>query len=879
MAITISLNGREVLCSPGQTILDVAKQVGAEIPTLCHHPLLRNAGACRVCLVEDMNTGRLSASCVTPVADGMEIQTHSPNAVAARRQVLELILSDHPSSCVICSKGNACVLRTLAKDHGICDPELDPLRHWRQMEEVNPFIVRDLTKCVMCGRCIRVCKDFEAVGAVEYTDRGYSTHPGTAAGTPLEGSECTFCGSCVSICPTDALAEKHKISLSAGTEAVHGVCSFCGTGCRLEYKLVDGRVVTGTGIPDSPLNSLSLCVRGHFGQDALSAPERLTDPLIRQSDGSLNKSKWDEVLGVIAQKLTEVMQAHGPGSIGVMVGTHNSNEEAYLLARFARGVIGTPHVDSSARFSSGPALDGLAASLRRMPQTATLQDIEEAETIVLVGARPDYTHPVAARNVRRAVRGHGAALIQIDPLVTSLTAFAQMHWTRPLDILADGLVELMREMVRQNCHDSDFVQKHVQNGDGLVSDLRPQPHHKPAGEDMTQAARLIGGGRKTVFIVGHMLAQAARGYILSRLVANLVLLCGRAARLLFLFDGCNEAGVWQLGCAPDRLPGAIVATDRSNLGHLGMAWGTEPAAGRGLDAMGMLRAVESGDLKALLLFGVDPLAVFPDTERTRTALSKPALVVRAGMFPAVGPETAHAILPTTAIIEADGTYINLEGRVQRVRKLADPPGNARATARIVLDLAGMLGSPLGFITAREIFEEIKAVCPSWNTVTWENVSQPGGMRVGESDIGHRDSDDDVRFIPYMIPEHFAPSPQGPSGRPFKIYPEEVTVLPGDGVLSRMSYRLNRYGKSLGVRMNPENAAAIGVQEGTTVVLRSDMGEARAAVRLDPEVPPNGIVVQAAGPRYTLQRLLAWPDEHCPLCWDRIFVSVTPAEEE
>ena len=392
-----------------------------------------------------------------------------PGAIAARRGVIELILSDHPSSCVICSKGNDCILRTLAKDHGICDPELDPIRHWRQMEEVNPFIVRDLTKCVMCGRCIRVCRDFEVIGAVEYTERGYSTHPGTAAGTPLEGSECTFCGSCVSICPTDALAEKHKISLSSGTHAMPGICSYCGTGCRLEYHVEDGLVISATGIPDSPGNSLSLCVRGHFGQDALSSPERLTDPLLRDADGAMRKAVWDEALREVARRLRQIITQHGPKSVGLLVGSHYSNEEAYLTARLARSVIGTPHLDYSGRFLSGPALDGLEASFRGMPLVRSLRSIEEADTIVLIGARPDYTHPVLARNIRRAVRLNGATLIQLDPLVTSLTPFARIHMRVFFGSLAAELVELMREIVLQKLHDASFLEAHVRNAADLLA--------------------------------------------------------------------------------------------------------------------------------------------------------------------------------------------------------------------------------------------------------------------------------------------------------------------------------------------------------------------------------------------------------------------------
>ena len=259
--------------------------------------------------------------------------------------------------------------------------------------------------------------------------------------------------------------------------------------------------------------------------------------------------------------------------------------------------------------------------------------------------------------------------------------------------------------------------------------LRPEPGREPPVDELKQVARLVAGGRKTVFLLGHMSAGAARGYILSRLTANIALLCGRPDGVVFLFDGPNEAGVRLMGCVPDRLPGARIAGDLSNLEHLRFAWGTDPVTERGLDAMEMIRAAESGELKALLLFGVDPSALFPETERTRRALSNMPLVVRAGMFPPVGAETAHAVLPTASVIETDGTYVNLEGQIQRVTKMVDPPGHARATARFILDLAGMLGSPLGFITAREVFVEITNVCPGWSLLKWEETGRQAACGV------------------------------------------------------------------------------------------------------------------------------------------------------
>jgi len=881
--VTISLNGRVVAGSPDTTILELAKQVGVEIPTLCQHPLLKNAGACRVCLVEEGKTGRLLTSCVTPIADGMEIFTHSTNAVSARRGVLELILSDHPSACVVCNKGNECTLRSLAKEHGVCDPDLEPVRRWRYMAELNPFIVRDLTKCVLCGRCIRVCRDFEAVGAVEYIDRGYSSHPGTAHRSSLDESECNYCGSCVAICPTDALAEKDRPSFSSGKDRVAGICSYCGTGCHLEYELIDRAVVGARGVPDSPVNSLSLCIRGHYGQDALSSPDRLTEPLIREADGNLRKASWEEALGEIARRLRRVVEQFGPDSVGIIVGAQRSNEEIYLAVRLARAVLETSHIDSIARFSSGTVVDGLAASLFKIrPLEPFLERIQEADTIMLMGARPDYTHPVIARNIRRAVRQHGAALVQLDPVTTTLSPLARIRWKERIDELPEVLAQLMNEIVSAKLHDENFFLGNVVNGEEFISDLKGQLRPVPVRADIKQVAKLIGGGRKSFFIFGSRVGRATHGYMLSRLLADIALLCGQPENILFLFGGCNEVGAWELGCAPDRLPGSLVSMDSDALEFFRSRWDRpDIALKRGLDMMGMIRASEKGEIKALLFLGVDPLAFLPDTERTRKALALPDLVVRTGMFPATIEETAHVVLPVAGMTETDGTYVSVEGRVQRVSKISDPPGNARPTARSILDLSGLLGFPMGFVSARDIFDEITRTCPAWSGLTWEGVGKMGGMLLGNSAGGHGyAATGGVRkWVPYPPPDSFVAPPGAPPDRPWKVYPEAQTAHPGDGVVSARSRRLARFGKVAFVRMNPDDAQRIGVKTGSWVLLRSEVGEAKAQVIEDFEVPLTGLVVPSAGPRYIFQRLLPWPEEYCPPGWDRIYVSLASEEED
>lgn len=876
--VTISLNRREVAGPAGTTILDLAKQAGVDIPTLCHHPLLRSAGACRVCLVEDVKSGRLLASCVTPISQGMEIMTHSPAAVSARRDVLELILSDHPSACVVCNKGNECVLRALAKEHGVCDPEMDALRRWRPVQELNPFVVRDLTKCVLCGRCIRMCKEFEAVGAIEYMDRGYESHPGTSGDSPLEGSECNFCGSCVDVCPTDALAERDRISTSSGHTFAAGVCSYCGVGCRVNYELADGVVVGARGIPGSPVNGPSLCVRGHYGQDALSSSARLSDPLVRNDEGIFVEWSWDEAIGEVAHRLHAIVSRYGPTSVGVIAGTDCTNEEYYLAARFARSTICTPNVDSTAKITSDALEHGLAMSFKRVRPLGSLERILEADTICLLGARPDYTHPIVARNIRQAVRNKGAALIQFDALRTSLSPFARIHFKEGATHFPQLMMQLMKELVVTGLEEDDFLQNHVQNADEFFA--RVQMEQPVVREDIREAARLMGKDRKLVLLIGPMLARSVRGVILGRLAANLAFLCGQPESIFVLFQGSNELGAWEMGCAPDRLPGGLPLEDPEARETLRDIWQSEISVDRGLDAMGMLRAAERGQLRALVFLGVDPLTCFPDTERTKKALNGMDLPVRTGMFHAGDREAAGFVFPLTAITEADGTYTNIEGRVQRVSKIADPPGTARPNARFLVDLAGRMGAAMGFLTAKDIFEEMRTVCPTWADLSWRGAGRPGGLRLPIGGGRHAEA---IRqsggpgYVAYVPSDSF-PAPEECSARPWKIFPEERLTHPGFGVVSSQSFRLARFAEEDVARINPADASTMMADEGQRVALRTDVGEVELRLVFDSAVPRSGLVVPSGGPRYLFERLLSWSDGERLPGWDRIFASVELLEE-
>ena len=353
--ISMAINGIRVSCPPGITILEAAEQNGIKIPKLCYHPDLKPFGACRLCLIEEEKSGRVMASCVTPVAAKMEVLTDSPRVIRHRKNIVRLMMAEHPESCVVCSKGNRCQLRGIAAEMGLGETGLYPIPNYKSIEQANPFIVRDLSKCILCGKCIRADHELVVAGAIDYNLRGFKSRPATLYDLPLEGSNCTFCGTCVSICPTGALSPKTTGYVGTPEKETLTSCGFCGVGCSILMGVADDRAVeiNPSGLNGS-VNGATLCVRGHFGHDFLNSGERLTQPMIRE-ESDLKAASWDEALDRVASRFLAIKKDYGPQSIGFFGSSKCTNEENYLFQKMARVLFGTNNLDNGGSMAGRPA--------------------------------------------------------------------------------------------------------------------------------------------------------------------------------------------------------------------------------------------------------------------------------------------------------------------------------------------------------------------------------------------------------------------------------------------------------------------------------------------------------------------------------------------
>ena len=348
--IHIKINGIRTACEKGDTIKTVAKRLGVRIPTLCNDKRLEPYGACRLCSVEVKCIHRLLPACTTPVTDRMEVNTESKTIYRVRKRLVSLMLSNHPNDCMRCETAGDCKLQDLAYEFDVDGSEYGGEKWDLPIRQANPFITYEPNKCIVCGRCVRICNELVMAGTIDFTGRGFNTVPDTAFRTARALSNCNFCGQCVSTCPTGALTNKQGRGKGRVHEfkKVRTTCGYCGTGCNLYLNVKKNKVVKVTSCYEAPVNQGNLCIKGRYGYDFIHSPDRITTPLIRKGKKFVEAS-WDEALGLVAKKLKGIQKKYGPDTVGAFSSSRCTNEENYLLAKFVRTVFKNNNVDNCAR--------------------------------------------------------------------------------------------------------------------------------------------------------------------------------------------------------------------------------------------------------------------------------------------------------------------------------------------------------------------------------------------------------------------------------------------------------------------------------------------------------------------------------------------------
>lgn len=807
--LKLTIDGKEVEIERGRTILEAAQSAGIRIPSLCHDRRLVPFGACRLCVVEEKGKSELLPSCFTPARNGMEIITVSPKIMESRRTQLQLILLNHPMICPRCEKEGECDLQSLVYEYGLKEEAFpwDPITF--PVDHATPLLQRDGNKCILCGRCVRICDEVQGVGELSFMGRGIRTVIDTDFHRPMD---CEFCGQCLDTCPVGAITSNCFDYRTKSWELTETTtpCPYCSVGCLLTIGSKDGEIKRVFSEPDQGPNDGNLCVRGRFGWDFVDSPERLTSPLLRKN-GSLEPISWEEALEVMLNRFEDLKEKHGPESIGAILSSRLTNEEYFLFRKLFHEAIQSNQIGFDSDREKGLA-NGLLKTLGFPSSTNSIQEIRSADCILMIGVDPGQTHPIIKNEIHHALRKNRAQLIVIGNQDIGLSRNTRLSPLSPPSVLLltrpgreFSLIQGMIGVVlREGLEDQAFIAQKTEGMEILQAmqenDLSDLPIEKATIE---RAARVYAQSKRSMILIGPGPWSSLESEELAIAASNLALLTGHVGKessgILLLHEKSNTQGALDSG---------ILLKGKS----------TED----------LIKKTEEGGLKALYIVGGDP-------RLSSKALEQLELLIVQDLFMTEAAKRAHLVLPVCSFVEKSGTYTNLERRIQRLQPLRKPKGQTKSDFEIFLRLLHRLEVSVPGETPEEIFDEIPKTIPFYESVEigrqWPmglKYLYANGFPLGRArfiSLAQHESQPQTEAFPFSLV-------QGPL--PFQ-----------SGNLSLKSENLKKVAKKPILRMNAEDAQSLKIEEGETVDISTPQGKTfKMQVTLSP-LPARGVLIASS----------------------------------
>lgn len=774
--LTLTIDGKQVGVEEGSTILEACEKAGSKVPTLCYDRRLMPFGACRICLVEVEGTRqKFIPSCTTPATNGMIVKTISDDIIKARKTVLELLLSNHPLDCPICDKAGECSLQDLVYEYGIEKNRFSGKKSNIPVDHQSHLIERNLNRCILCGKCTRICDELQDVAETSFVNRGINAKIGTDFDRPLN---CEFCGNCIDICPVGALTSK-LFKYKARTwelKNVESICPFCSVGCKINLGIKDNKILRVTGE--------NLCCKGRFGFEYVHSDKRLTTPLIKKN-GKLVESDWEEALNLVANKFKEIDSKNIAG----LCGSRLTNEEVYIFQKLMRAALHTNNIDTAAGYSYAGILE-----LKRLGHSLiSISDIKNTDCIILLRSDISETHPIIAIEVNLAVKRNEAKLIIISPKnikLFKLPNISLIHTPHTEIALLNGIINVL---INEGLIDKNFVLQHT---DGFlelkesVKKYTPQEVARITGVDkklIINASKTFVNSQKPIILISTGLNLHAEDEKLIQSASNLALLTGNACKIGVLGEKNNSHGSIYMGAIPNFFPGYQEITDSSIKQRFEEAWKIKLHLPKGLKALEFL---EEGKIQALYIVGENPIKTYPEPEKIKQVLESLDFLVVQDIFLTQTAKLADVVLPACSFAEKEGSFTNLEGKTQHLNKALSPIGEVKSDLQIFVTLSNLLGYEMNYADTKEVMDEINSLIPEH-----ENKSKK-------------------KFIPQTV-ETVIPED--------KYYP--FLLITGNthfhsGSMSGKSPALMEVCGEAIVEINPQDANELDVEEGESVKVSS-----------------------------------------------------------
>jgi formate dehydrogenase major subunit len=868
MPIEFKLNGKDVVGYSNETIIQTAKRHGIEIPHLCYKQGMRPDGNCRACMVEIKGERVLAPSCCRKPSPAMEVITNNERSLASQKMVLELLLSDIPKKRHTLNSE----LDQWAAKLKVAKPRFAP-RHQPKADLSHYGMAVHLDSCIHCTRCVRACREEQVNDVIGYAFRGEHSKIVFDLDDPMGDSTCVACGECVQACPTGALMPARGVGMVKPDKQVHSVCPYCGVGCQMTYNVKNNKILYVDG-RDGPSNHGRLCVKGRYGFDYVNHRQRLTKPLIRKpgapkhADFTMDpanpleyfrEATWEEALDVAAGKLGEIRDRNGKHALAGFGSAKGANEEAYLFQKLVRTGFGSNNVDHCTRLCHASSVVALLEGIGSGAVSNQVNDVINAEVVLLIGANPTSNHPVAATWIKNAAK-RGAKLIVADPRRSDLARHAAYFLQFKPDTDVALLNAMMHTIVHEGLVNEDFIESRTIGYDELkknVEKYSPEAMAPICGipaQTIKEVARCYATAKASMILWGMGISQHVHGTDNARCLIALCMMTGQVGRpgtgLHPLRGQNNVQGASDSGLIPMMFPDYQRVDNTQARARFEKLWGATLDPQPGLTVVEIMDAVHDGKIRGIYIMGENPAMSDPDVHHARAALAKLDWLVVQEIFLTETCYQADVILPATAWPEKTGTVTNTDRMVQLGRQALDAPGEAKPDLWIIQEIARRLGLAWNYNGPKDVFNEMRKAMPSIAGITWERLEAEGCVTYPCEKEG--DPGEPVVFTKNFptptgrgkfVPADIIPAAERPDQEfPFVLITGRQLEHWHTGAITRRASVLDAIEPEPVASMHPLDLDAIGAQPGDVITVESRRGIISLYARADDGTPHGAVYI-------------------------------------
>ncbi|MDA7803486.1 formate dehydrogenase subunit alpha [Crocinitomix sp.] len=876
------INNKPFEIEEGESILKFLKRHHSEkVPTLCDAPNLEAFGSCRVCSVdvafEQDGKSKAMASCHTPIVEGQYIYPESDNVQRLRKNIIELVLTDHPLDCLTCEVNGNCELQDVAAQVGIREVRYDEgENHLNKTKDYShTYMTSDFSKCINCYRCVRACDEVQGEFVLSMAGRGFDSHIVKGANESFMESDCVSCGACAQACPTSAISDVFQSKAVKTAEVTRTVCTYCGVGCNLDVSTRNGEILSIQAPFDSQANGGHTCLKGRYAFKFYNHAERLRSPMIKRSNGEFEEVSWDEAYDYITDEFKRIIRESGPDGIAGISSARTPNEENYLMQKFMRAIVGTNNIDCCARVCHSPTALGMQRAFGTGAATNSIKDLELTDCILIIGANPTAAHPVTGAKMKQKFM-KGVTSIVVDPRRIELAKYATYH----LQLKPGTNVALLNMMlyfiITEGAEDKSFIASRCEGYEEMKEEILKLDMDEMAtitGVDknlVREASLAYANSKAAMEFHGLGVTEHYQGTFTVQLIADLAMITGNigkpGAGVNPLRGQNNVQGAADMGAQPHQGAGYLDVTDPAMHEKYKLFYGSDKVPSHiGYKIPEMFDAAIEGKLKALWIIGEDVVQTDPNTNKVKKAMDSLDLLIVQELFMTETAKHATVILPGASFLEKEGTFTNGERRIQRVQKVVEPIEGTKPDGQIIIDIMNRMGYQQADYTAAGMLEEISQIVPFFKGVVWDELGDNGKQWPVAADgtdtqLLHTESFKRGKglfsFFPYVESRE---TYQHSEKFPYIITTNRELEHYNCGAMTRRTGNVEILTEDV-LLIHPDDAAANGISQGDMVCVESPRGKVDIKAEITDEMKPGILSSTFHFPEVMLNIITS--DEHC-----------------